>query len=148
MGILGIPTGKVPTNPPIYPHPWPWVWYPPWVWVWVSPQTPMGIPTLLPNWDRSFNLALCWAREKSWGSADWCFKECETHTHISHCFIRALRQLVQELFRGRGSQDKLCDTFLQVFDLLIAVVSEVKLHKYAPSNPLSKCLDICMYTVV
>ena len=23
--------------------------YPLWVWVWVSPQTPMGIPTLLPS---------------------------------------------------------------------------------------------------
>ena len=94
------------------------------------------------DWNHSFNLALHQAREKSWGSADWFFRECETHAHMGYCFIHALRQLVQELCHGRGSQDKLCDTFSQVFDLLITVVSEVKLHKYVPSNPLSKCLDI------
>ena len=105
------------------------------------------------DWDRNFNLALRRAREKSWGSADQFFKECETHARVGRRFIRALRQLVQELCRSRGPQDKLCDMFLQVFDLLITIVSEVKffevkLHEYAPSNPLSKCSDIRMYTVV
>jgi len=105
------------------------------------------------DWDRNFNLALQRAREKSWGSADWFFRECETHACMGRRFIRVLRQLVQELCRSRGSRDKLCDTFLQVFDLLIAVVSEVKffevkLHEYAPSNPLSRCSDIRMYGVV
>ena len=105
------------------------------------------------DWDHNFNLALCQAREKSWSSADRFFRECETHAHMGRCFIRALRQLVHELCHSRGSRDKLCDTFLQIFDLLVAVVSEVKffevkLHKFAPSNPLSKCSDICMYAVV
>ena len=72
---------------------------------------------------------------------------------MGHCFIRALRQLVQELCHGRGPRDKLCDIFLQAFDLLVTVVSkvkffEVKLHEYAPSNPLSKCSDVRMYAVI
>ena len=105
------------------------------------------------DWDRNFNLALRQAREKSWGSADWFFRECEAHAHMGRRFIHALRQLVQELCHGRGSRDKLCDNFLQAFDLLIAVVSkvkffEVKLHKYVPSNPLSKCSDVWMYAVI
>ena len=105
------------------------------------------------DWDHNFNLALHRAREKSWSSADRFFKKCETHACMGRCFICVLRQLVQELCHSRGSRDKLCDTFLQIFDLLVTVVSEVKffevkLHEYAPSNPLSKCSDICMYTVV
>ena len=105
------------------------------------------------DWDCNFNLALRRAREKSWGSADRFFRECETHACMGHCFIWALRQLVQELCHGRGSQDKLCDMFFQVFDILIAVVSgvkffKVKLHEFAPLTPLSKCSDVCMYTVV
>ncbi|KAL4064384.1 hypothetical protein J3A83DRAFT_4101398, partial [Scleroderma citrinum] len=84
-------------------------------------------------------------------SADQFFKECETHAHIGCCLIHGLRQLVQELCHSRGSQGKLCDMFLQIFNLLIAVVSEVKffkvkLHEYAPSDPLSTCLDVHMYT--
>ena len=105
------------------------------------------------DWDCNFNLALRRAREKSWGSADRFFRECEAHAHMGRCFICVLRQLVQELCRGRGSRDKLCDIFLQAFDLLVAVVSEikffeVKLHEYAPSNPLSKCSDVRMYAVI
>ncbi|KAL4072345.1 hypothetical protein V8B97DRAFT_1870408, partial [Scleroderma yunnanense] len=93
------------------------------------------------------------AREKRWGSVDQFFKECETHAHIGCHLIHGLRQLVQELCHSRGFQDKLCDTFLQIFDLLVAVVSEVKfckvkLHEYVPSNPLSTCLDVPMYTAV
>ena len=105
------------------------------------------------DWDRNFNLALRQAREKSWSSADRFFRECETHARMGRRFIRALRQLVHELCHSRGSRDKLCDTFLQIFDLLVAVVSEVKffevkLHEFAPLNPLSKCSDIRMYAVV
>ena len=105
------------------------------------------------DWDHNFNLALRQAREKSWGLADQFFRECEAHAHMGHHFICVLRQLVQELCHGRGSQDKLCDIFLQAFDLLVTVVSkvkffEVKLHEYAPSNPLSKCSDVRMYAVI
>ncbi|KAL4073072.1 hypothetical protein V8B97DRAFT_2022912 [Scleroderma yunnanense] len=105
------------------------------------------------DWDLNFNLALHQAREKRWGSADQFFKECETHACIGCHLIHGLRQLVQELCHSRGSWDKLCDMFLQIFDLLIAIVSEVKffkvkLHEYAPLNPLSTCSDVCMYTAV
>ncbi|KAL4066598.1 hypothetical protein J3A83DRAFT_4077345, partial [Scleroderma citrinum] len=92
------------------------------------------------DWDLNFNLALHQAREKRWGSVDQFFNECETHACIGCCLICGLRQL-----------DKLCDTFLQIFDLLITVVSEVKffkvkLHEYVPSNPLSTCSNVHMYT--
>ncbi|KIJ58760.1 hypothetical protein HYDPIDRAFT_33826 [Hydnomerulius pinastri MD-312] len=103
------------------------------------------------EWDRGFHLSLCNAQEDGSRMTDLFFVGIESHASEGRRLLRALRQVVKAM--GRGPRGRNEDLFLQVYDLVVVVMSEVKffevkLHEYAPSVPLSKLSDYRTYNVL
>ncbi|KIJ58805.1 hypothetical protein HYDPIDRAFT_51702, partial [Hydnomerulius pinastri MD-312] len=99
------------------------------------------------EWDRNFNIALRRAQEKAWRGTDKFFRGCESHAREGRSLLRQLQRVAQTLGAGRIPREHLVDKYLQVFDLIVVLMSEVKffevkLHEYAPSIPLSKVSEI------
>jgi hypothetical protein len=103
------------------------------------------------DWDRNFHLAL--RRAQGSRATTEFFSECESHAQGGRRIIKALRSAAGDLGSGRQPRVQLRDKCLQIVDLLMLVLSEVKffevkLHEYAPSLPLSQVSDLRMYTGV
>jgi hypothetical protein len=101
-------------------------------------------------WEKRFNDELCSAREQSGQpTVDQFFTECERH-------VREGREILYDLkFMAAVScdstHDEIRDLFLQGYDMVMAVTSEVKffevkLDEFAPLVPMTKQSDIRYYS--
>ncbi|KAI6006891.1 hypothetical protein EDD15DRAFT_2357936 [Pisolithus albus] len=99
-------------------------------------------------WLKKFDESLRNAQEKGLASIDRFFTECEVHVREGRRILHLLRQVAsttRSIQRGRQ-----LDTYLQIFDLLEVVLSEVKffeikLDEYAPAVPYSHVSDARYY---
>ncbi|KAH7904944.1 hypothetical protein BJ138DRAFT_1118932 [Hygrophoropsis aurantiaca] len=103
------------------------------------------------NWGKRFNDNLQKARNNGRRDIDNFFIEYEDHVREGRTILEELRKVV--LTPWKGSQEKAADQFRQVYDLLFAVLSEVrffevKLDDFAPAVPMSKESEIRYYTCI
>ncbi|KAI6096540.1 hypothetical protein EDD16DRAFT_1500188, partial [Pisolithus croceorrhizus] len=100
-------------------------------------------------WLKKFDESLRKAREKGLASTNRFFTECKVHAREGRRFLCLLQQFANttcSMQRGRQ-----LDTYLQIFDLLEVVLSEVrffeiKLDEYAPAVPYSQVSDARYYS--
>ncbi|KAH7918252.1 hypothetical protein BV22DRAFT_1024900, partial [Leucogyrophana mollusca] len=97
------------------------------------------------EWSKTFYECLQRARDHSPRATDKFFVDCEEHAREGRRILSALRQIVHSPSQGGRAQVE--DHFIQVYDILLAVVSEVrffevKLDEYAPSVPYSKISEV------
>ncbi|KAI6011999.1 hypothetical protein BKA83DRAFT_18197 [Pisolithus microcarpus] len=100
-------------------------------------------------WLKKFDESLCKAWEKGLASTDRFFTECEDHAREGHCLLRLLQQFASTM--RSIQQGRQVDTYLQIFNLLEVVLSEVKffeikLDEYAPAVPYSQVSDARYYS--
>lgn len=110
-----------------------------WTWSW-GPES---------LWGRKFDKALQVAREGDREDLDDFFAECEGHASNGRDILQNIR------FAAAGScnntMGEITDLFMQGYDMVIAITSEVKFFKvkldeYAPAVPMTKISDVCSYS--
>lgn len=101
------------------------------------------------SWEKQFNDQLRAQQEcnLAFHSVDDFFSICEDHTQSGREILGDLRKIAVDYCKnGRVTKDK----FLQIFDMLTVVLSEVKffevkLDEYAPSIPASRLSSVWYY---
>lgn len=102
------------------------------------------------HWEKKFNDELSLARSHGGQPAiDHFFTECEQHAQEGRDILHDLKFVAA--VSCNSTHDEIRDLFLQGYDMVMAVTSEVKffevkLDEYAPSMPLTKISDIRYYT--
>lgn len=101
-------------------------------------------------WERRFNDELRSARKHGGQTAvDHFFTECEQHAKEGRDILHDLK--FSAAVSCNSTPDEIRDLFLQGFDMVTAVTSEVKffevkLDEYAPSVPMTKISDVRYYS--
>ncbi|KAF8842045.1 hypothetical protein BDN67DRAFT_900257 [Paxillus ammoniavirescens] len=103
------------------------------------------------EWERNFHLNLRMAQEDGRSNTDLFFHGIEAHAIEGRRILRALRHVARGLCKGARKCDE--DAHLQVFDLGVAIMSEikffeVKLQEYTPSILSSKVSNSHTYYVL
>ena len=102
------------------------------------------------DWSYRFNEALCQSREQGRVALDKFFTDCEQHAREGRQLIQSLRCTARQGILGQ--RERIRDAFLQIYDLLSTVLSEVKffetkLEEYAPAVPSTKITSLRHYIV-
>ena len=102
------------------------------------------------DWSYRFNEALSQSREQGQAAVDKFFTDCERHAREGRQLIQSLRSTAR--WGILGHKEHVRDSFLQIYDLLSMVLSEVKfletkLEEYAPAVPSTKITSLRHYIV-
>ena len=102
------------------------------------------------DWSYRFNEALCQSQEQGRVALDKFFTDCEQHACEGRQLIQSLRCTARQGILGQ--RERIRDAFLQIYDLLSTVLSEVKffetkLEEYAPAVPSTKITSLRHYIV-
>jgi hypothetical protein len=103
------------------------------------------------TWEKTFNNHLNDAREAGSKAIDKFFLDCDTHVQEGRDILRDLKFVAQ--VSCNNTPDEIRDLFLQGYDMMIAVTSEVKffevkLDEYAPAVPSTKLTNIRSYSSI
>jgi hypothetical protein len=106
-----------------------------WQYPWGSEST----------WERTFNNCLADAREKGRMVVDRFFLDLEEHAQEGRNLLRELKFVAE--VSCNNTPDEIRDLFLQGYDMVITVTSEVKfcevkLDEYAPAVPSTQMTNI------
>jgi hypothetical protein len=99
-------------------------------------------------WDRRFNHELATARNQGHRAIDAFFEKCDQHAKEGRGILCDLKFAAE--LRVDSTFDEIRDLFLQGYDMVLSVASEVKffevkLDEYCPAVPSTQCSDICHY---
>jgi hypothetical protein len=99
-------------------------------------------------WEREFSTDLRLAREEGRADVDKFFKTCEEHAKAGREILRDLKAV--GLVWRIGTPDEMRDIFLQTYEMILAVASEVKffeikLDEFAPAVAMTKVSDVRYY---
>jgi hypothetical protein len=100
-------------------------------------------------WESEFNNQLSAAREEGQDAIDHFFHNCETRAMQGRDILKDLKFMAA--VSCNGTSDEIRDLFLQGYDMVIGVASEVKffevkLDEFAPAIPMTKLSDIRHYS--
>ena len=100
-------------------------------------------------WEREFSTGLRVAREEGRAAVDRFFQTCERHAKAGRQILKDLRGV--GLASHIGTAGKIRDVFLQTYDLILSVASEVKffevkLDEFAPAVAMTKVSDVRFYS--
>ncbi|KAH7923677.1 hypothetical protein BV22DRAFT_1130495 [Leucogyrophana mollusca] len=102
-------------------------------------------------WSKVFYECLQRARDHSTRATNKFFVDCEEHVCEGRRILSALRRIIHS--PTRGGRTHVEDHYIQVYDISLAVVSElrffeVKLDEYAPSVPSTRISDVRHYSAL
>ena len=112
----------------------------------VNWQAGWGLKNL---WEREFSMDLHVAQEDGQAAVDKFFETCEHHAKAGRQILRDLRDVA--LDSHISSTTEVRDMFLQIYDMILAVASEVKffevkLDEFAPAVTMMNVSDIRFYS--
>ena len=99
-------------------------------------------------WDRRFNHELATARNQGCHAINTFFEKCDQHAKEGRDILRDLKFAAE--LQVDSTFDEIRDLFLQGYDMVLSVASEVKffevkLDEYCPAVPSTQCSDIRHY---
>ncbi|KAH7903763.1 hypothetical protein BJ138DRAFT_1120072 [Hygrophoropsis aurantiaca] len=102
-------------------------------------------------WSRNFDEDVRCVQEEGSHSTSQFFTNCENHIRRGRAILRGLRSLVQK--PTGGSRSNITDCFIQVYDLSMEVLSELrffelKLEEYAPAVSMKKASEVRHHSVI
>ena len=102
-------------------------------------------------WEKTFNDQLGTAQEKGRAAVDRFFNDCDGHAQEGREILRDLKFVAE--VSCNSTPDEIRDLFLQGYEMVMAVASEVKffevkLDEYAPAVPSTAMTDIRIYTTM